>query len=215
MLSLKGEKGEKGDQGIQGEQGQQGIQGIQGEQGPQGIQGEKGLDGKSAYQIAVEKGYEGDETAWLASLKGPQGIQGEQGPQGIQGPQGEKGEAASRTVKTSGYPSLAYDLNIYKEESDDTVETAEVKIVESLEQVKALAEEKGFVQSTILFNLVNSASTTQLQMVYNGESIGEPIGAIKGQSFYKINIIAIVINNILNIDIEINTTSRITVSYEG
>ena len=57
-------------------------------------------DGKSAYQIAVEKGFEGDETAWLASLKGaqgeqgPQGIQGEigpQGPEGKQGPQGEQG----------------------------------------------------------------------------------------------------------------------------
>lgn len=38
--------------------------------------GEKGADGKSAYQIAVEKGYIGDETAWLASLKGEKGADG-------------------------------------------------------------------------------------------------------------------------------------------
>ena len=30
----------------------------------------KGLDGKSAYQIAVENGFEGTEEEWLASLKG-------------------------------------------------------------------------------------------------------------------------------------------------
>ena len=33
----------------------------------------KGLDGKSAYQIAVENGFEGTEEEWLASLKGEPG----------------------------------------------------------------------------------------------------------------------------------------------
>ena len=67
-----GEKGEKGDQGEVGPQGEQGIQGPAGETGPQGPAGEAGpagADGKSAYQIAVEKGFEGDEAAWLASMK--------------------------------------------------------------------------------------------------------------------------------------------------
>ena len=67
-----GEKGEKGDQGEVGPQGEQGIQGPAGETGPQGPAGETGpagADGKSAYQIAVEKGFEGDEAAWLASMK--------------------------------------------------------------------------------------------------------------------------------------------------
>ncbi|MBQ8741196.1 MAG: collagen-like protein [Clostridia bacterium] len=57
--------------------------------------------GKSAYQVAVENGFEGDDSDWLASLKGEkgdvgprgiQGIQGEPGAQGVQGLQGEKGE---------------------------------------------------------------------------------------------------------------------------
>ena len=65
------------------------------------LKGETGIEGKSAYQIAVEKGFIGTETEWLASLKGeigpmgPQGIQGKTGPQGIQGeigPQGIQGE---------------------------------------------------------------------------------------------------------------------------
>lgn len=51
-----------------------------------GPAGESGADGKSAYQAAVDNGFEGSEEEWLESLKGPQG------EQGIQGPQGEKGE---------------------------------------------------------------------------------------------------------------------------
>ena len=50
--------------------------------------------GYSAYEIAVEHGYEGTEEEWLASLKGAQGDPGEQGPQGepgATGPQGETG----------------------------------------------------------------------------------------------------------------------------
>ena len=35
-----------------------------------------GVDGKSAYQIAVDGGFVGDETAWLASLKGEKGEKG-------------------------------------------------------------------------------------------------------------------------------------------
>ena len=49
--------------------GPQGPQGEQGIQGPAGEKGADGVDGKSAYEIAVEKGFEGDETAWLASMK--------------------------------------------------------------------------------------------------------------------------------------------------
>ena len=35
-----------------------------------GPAGESGADGKSAYQSAVEKGFEGTEEEWLESLKG-------------------------------------------------------------------------------------------------------------------------------------------------
>jgi hypothetical protein len=48
----------------------------------------KGDPGKSAYEIAVEHGYEGTEEEWLQSLHGAQGAQG---PQGERGPQGEPG----------------------------------------------------------------------------------------------------------------------------
>lgn len=122
----KGDKGDKGEDGAPGKDGKDGLsitaattastEGgtivtfenasgsigsvtvLNGKDGAKGETGDKGADGKSAYQIAVEKGYEGgDESAWIASLKGEKGAKGdkgdtgEQGPQGIQGPQGEKG----------------------------------------------------------------------------------------------------------------------------
>lgn len=58
------------------------------------------VTGYSAYEIAVQNGYEGTEQEWLLSLKGakgdtgatgPQGETGETGPQGPQGVQGETG----------------------------------------------------------------------------------------------------------------------------
>ena len=59
-----------------------------------------GTKGYSAYEVAVQQGFEGTVDEWLASLVGPQGPQGpqgetgqrgEQGEQGIQGPKGEQG----------------------------------------------------------------------------------------------------------------------------
>ena len=69
---------------------------------PMPVPGPKGDDGKSAYEIAVEKGFIGTEEEWLASLVGPQGeqgIQGPVGPQGEQGPQGPKGETGPQGVQ--------------------------------------------------------------------------------------------------------------------
>lgn len=74
-----------------------GPKGDQGPAGPAGRDGAVGYDGKSAYELAVDNGFEGTEVEWLASLKGetgatgPAGAQGPKGDQGIQGPQGETG----------------------------------------------------------------------------------------------------------------------------
>ena len=59
-----------------------------------GGQGEKGDPGDSAYQVAVNNGFDGSEAEWLESLKGgpgPQGPPGETGPQGETGPAGPQG----------------------------------------------------------------------------------------------------------------------------
>ena len=71
----------------------------------QGRQGEQGEAGLSAYQIAVNEGFEGTKQEWLDSLvgatgaEGPQGPQGETGPQGLQGPQGAQGETGAAGPK--------------------------------------------------------------------------------------------------------------------
>jgi len=62
--------------------------GPQGPAGADGAQGPAGADGLSAYEIAVNNGFVGTESEWLASLEGPQGIQGEQGPAGADGTDG-------------------------------------------------------------------------------------------------------------------------------
>lgn len=54
-----------------------------------------GPAGDSAYQVALNNGFEGGETEWLASLVGPQGEQGEQGPAGPMGPSGPSGPAGA------------------------------------------------------------------------------------------------------------------------
>ena len=51
-----------------------------------------GEDGKSAYELAVEEGYTGTQTEWLASLKGEPGTPGRDGVDGQDGAKGEKGD---------------------------------------------------------------------------------------------------------------------------
>ena len=64
-----------------------------------GSGGGTGIDGKSAYEIAVEHGFVGDEKTWLETLKGAQGPAGPQGPAGVQGPQGERGPQGEQGVQ--------------------------------------------------------------------------------------------------------------------
>lgn len=59
-----------------GKVGPQGLQGNDGNDGRDGVDGNDGADGKSAYQVAVDGGFVGNEAAWLATLKGPKGDPG-------------------------------------------------------------------------------------------------------------------------------------------
>ena len=91
--------------------GGSGAPGEKGDKGDKGDPGEDGADGKSAYELAVENGFNGSMSEWLASLKGDKGDRGEQGikgdkgdkgadgSQGIQGVQGERGEKGETGAK--------------------------------------------------------------------------------------------------------------------
>jgi len=57
-----------------------------------GAGGVSGQNGKSAYEVAVDNGFTGTQTDWLASLQGENGSQGPVGPVGPTGPAGAKGD---------------------------------------------------------------------------------------------------------------------------
>lgn len=63
------------------------------------------LRGFSAYEIAVQNGYEGTIEEWLLSLIGPEGPQGEKGNTGAQGPTGPAGNGI-RSVRLNPDYSL-------------------------------------------------------------------------------------------------------------
>lgn len=61
-----------------------GLPGIQGPPGADGTPGgPPGPDGDSAYQVAVDNGFVGTESEWLASLVGPAGADGTDGTDGV------------------------------------------------------------------------------------------------------------------------------------
>ena len=68
-----------------------------------GANGEKGSDGKSAYQIAVEQGYQGSESDWLSSLKGDKGEKGNTGAKGNPGQDSAEGKSAYAIAVEHGY----------------------------------------------------------------------------------------------------------------
>ena len=65
--------------------------------------GANGTDGKSAYQIAVEQGYQGSESDWLFSLKGDKGDKGNTGSKGNPGQDGAEGKSAYAIAVEHGY----------------------------------------------------------------------------------------------------------------
>jgi hypothetical protein len=59
---------------------------------PVSINGKDGADGKSAYEIAVARGYKGTESEWLTSLNGADGTNGKDGADGKNGIDGKDGK---------------------------------------------------------------------------------------------------------------------------
>jgi hypothetical protein len=64
-------------------------------------------DGKSAYEIALDQGFEGNKSEWLLSLKGEKGDRGEKGEKGEKGDKGDKGDNGKDG--TLIYPSMQLD----------------------------------------------------------------------------------------------------------
>ena len=89
-------------------------------------QGPPGKDGKSAYQIALDNGFEGTEKEWLLSLTGPQGEQGETGPQGDTGEQGPQGETGPQGEQgADGAPATINGVNALTIEAKDGIKATQ------------------------------------------------------------------------------------------
>jgi hypothetical protein len=148
------------------------LDSLKGEQGPQGEKGEpfkyedftpeqleelvknieSGADGKSAYEIAQENGFEGSEEEWLESLKGeqgPVGPQGERGEAGPQGPKGEKGVDGITPVKGIDYFT---EEDIAEIKYDDTEIKAELDTKVDKEEGKSLVDNNEIIKLAGLFN---------------------------------------------------------------
>ena len=67
------------------------MQSLTPQQGPAGQDGKDGQNGLSAYDLAVQNGFEGSLDEWLASLKGEKGEKGDQGEKGEDGKTGKRG----------------------------------------------------------------------------------------------------------------------------
>ena len=79
IATLRGPQGRPGEDGKDGQPGKDGTDGKPGSDGQPGADGQPG---KSAYQIAVEKGFTGTAEEWLATLRGNDGETPRIGPNG-------------------------------------------------------------------------------------------------------------------------------------
>ena len=88
--------------------------------------GANGEKGSSAYQIAVEQGYQGSESDWLSSLKGDKGEKGNTGAKGNPGQNGAEGKSAYAIAVEHGYENSEDEwLLSLKGEKGDTGERGE------------------------------------------------------------------------------------------
>ena len=120
LASLKGDKGDTGEPGAAGEKGEPGEKGDtgaagkDGRDGTDGAAGRDGVNGASAYEIAVQHGYSGSETAWLESLHGADGAKGDTGATGAKGEKGDKGDpgATGAAGKDGAAGKSAYQIAV-------------------------------------------------------------------------------------------------------
>ena len=165
------------------------------------LKGENGIDGKSAYQLAVEKGFVGTEAEWVASLKGetgpigpqgeigPQGLKGETGatgPQGIQGPKGD-----SYQITEADYAAIAGMVSVPSKTSELTNDSnfiTEVKL-----NGESVVNEDGSIDLQL-----GSLDTTLGETITCNQAIG---GISAGTTFTEDTTLADVIRALLKIPV--------------
>ena len=113
------------------------------------VRGAAGEDGKSAYEIAVENGFEGTEEEWLASLKGQDGEDGKDGAAGEKGDKGDAGEKGDQGDKGD------------KGDKGDPGEKGEQGVgIEDITYSYGYNAEEGYFYTEITFILTNKEEKT-------------------------------------------------------
>lgn len=165
------------------------------------LKGKNGIDGKSAYQIAVDKGFAGTEAEWITSLKGetgpigPQGIQGKVGPQGIKGETGPRGEAGPKgdnyQITEADYAAIAGMVSVPSKTSELTNDSnfiTEVKL-----NGESVVNENGSIDLQL-----GSLDTTLGETITCNQAIG---GISAGTTFTEDTTIADIIRTLLKIPV--------------
>ena len=165
------------------------------------LKGENGIDGKSAYQLAVEKGFVGTEAEWVASLKGetgPIGPQGEVGPQGLKGETGATGPQGIQGPKGDSYQITEADY------------AAIAGMVSVPSKTSELTNDSNFITEVKLNgeSVVNKDGSIDLQLGSLDTTLGETItcnqaigGISAGTTFTEDTTIADIIRALLKIPV--------------
>jgi predicted DNA-binding ArsR family transcriptional regulator len=148
----------------------------------------KGMDGKSAYQIALDNGYVGSESDWIYSLKGDRGSDGlsayeiavtylgfdgteEDFIDSLKGEKGERGYSNYDLAVQNGYTGSEEDwIDICTCDimSDDEIQDVYDKVVEELNS--ELLQEDGYMSVALLSANVATIQEEMKGMVTDIES---------------------------------------------
>lgn len=121
------------------------------------VRGAAGEDGKSAYEIAVENGFEGTEEEWLASLKGQDGKDGADGEKGDKGDKGDAGEKGEQGDK--GDPGEKGEQGDKGDKGDPGEKGEQGVGIENITYSYGYNAEEGYFYTEIIFNLTDGTKT--------------------------------------------------------
>lgn len=136
---------------------------------PSGGGGADGADGKSAYELALDAGFEGTLEQWLQSLHGTDGTNGRDGVDGIDGSDGRDGvDGADGTNGVDGYTPV---------KGTDYFTAAD-----KAEMVSSVVDEIGVPETEVFTAIYGTTTYADILAAYNS---GKKIQAIRETSDSK------------------------------
>lgn len=161
---------DKGSLIIDGVDTNKSLIGPKGADGADGQNGKDGQPGKSAYQVAVDNGFDGTQAEWLRSLHGEDGIDGKPGTNGKDGQPGHDGKSAYEIAVSNGFKGTEQEwLNSLKGENGHDGNDASVDLSKYLTKESA---DTTYAKKTELPSIVYDAEKKLLTI--NGQNVELP-----------------------------------------